>query len=84
MRYLWIRYSCSATKISDTEYSLSLAVSKGTYVRTVITDIGEMLGCGAVMSSLRRTKSGAFDISHTYTLEQIEQMSEEERIACRI
>lgn len=75
-------YSCSAKRISDTEYSLSLAVSKGTYVRTVITDIGEMLGCGAVMSSLRRTKSGAFDISHTYTLEQIEKMSEEERIAC--
>ncbi|MBQ8836542.1 MAG: tRNA pseudouridine(55) synthase TruB [Clostridia bacterium] len=74
-------YSCTAKKISDCEYSLSLEVSKGTYVRTVITDIGEMLGSGAVMSSLRRTKSGAFDLSHAYTLDQIEAMSVEERIA---
>lgn len=74
-------YSCSAKKISDGEYSLSLEVSKGTYVRTVITDIGEILGCGAVMSSLRRTKSGSFDLSHSYTLEEIEKMSYEERIA---
>ena len=50
-------------------------------MRTVITDIGAALGCGAVMSSLRRTKSGSFDISHAYTLEEIEQMSYEERIS---
>ena len=74
-------YSCKAKRISDTEYSLSLAVSKGTYVRTVITDMGEALGCGAVMSSLRRVKSGSFDLSHSYTLEQLERMSYEERIS---
>ena len=74
-------YSCEAKRISECEYSLSLAVSKGTYVRTVITDIGEKLGCGAVMSSLRRTKSGMFDLSHAYTLSQLEEMSYEERIA---
>ncbi len=74
-------YSCTAKKISDTEYSLSLAVSKGTYVRTVITDIGESLGCGAVMSSLRRTKSGAFDLSLSHTLEELEAITKEERIA---
>ena len=74
-------YSCKAEKISECEYSLSLSVSKGTYVRTVITDIGDMLGCGAVMSSLRRTESGAFSLENAYTLEQLEAMSYEERIA---
>ncbi|MBQ4556314.1 MAG: tRNA pseudouridine(55) synthase TruB [Clostridia bacterium] len=74
-------YSCTAKKISECEYSLFLEVSKGTYVRTVITDIGDALGCGAVMSSLRRTKSGAFDLSNAYTLEQLEAMSYEERVA---
>ena len=74
-------YSCEAKKISDSEYSLSLSVSKGTYVRTVITDIGQKLGTGAVMSSLRRTKSGMFDLSQAYTLAQLEEMSYEERIS---
>lgn len=74
-------YSCEAEKIGENEYSLSLSVSKGTYVRTVITDIGEKLGCGAVMSSLRRTKSGSFDLSHAYTLEALEKMSYDERLS---
>ena len=69
-------YSCEAKKISECEYSLSLSVSKGTYVRTVITDIGDILGCGAVMSSLRRTRSGMFDLSHSYTLDELERMFE--------
>lgn len=74
-------YSCTAKKISECEYSLSLSVSKGTYVRTVITDIGEMLGCGAVMSSLRRMVSGAFSLENAYTFAELEAMSYEERIA---
>ena len=72
-------YESKAAKISETEYSLSLSVSKGTYVRTVITEIGEALGCGAVMSSLRRTKSGNFSLAASHTLEEVENLSEEER-----
>lgn len=74
-------YSCTAEKISDNAYRLSLAVSKGTYVRTVITEIGETLGCGAVMSSLRRTVSGTFDLSAAHTLEELEAMELSERAA---
>ena len=74
-------YSASAERLSDREYSLSLAVSKGTYVRTVITELGEMLGCGAVMSSLRRTKSGTFDLSAAHTLEELAAMEPSERAA---
>lgn len=72
-------YSSKAARLSENEYSLSLAVSKGTYVRTVITEIGEMLGCGAVMSSLRRTESGNFSLAFSHTLEELETLSESER-----
>lgn len=42
------------------EADLDLSCSSGTYVRTLIHDLGEMLGCGAHMRSLRRTETGAF------------------------
>ncbi len=61
------------------KYRLNVECSKGTYIRTLCTDIGEKLGCGAVMSSLCRTKSGNFDINNSYTIDQLEQMNEEER-----
>jgi tRNA pseudouridine55 synthase len=44
------------------DYILRVTCSKGTYVRTLCADIGDFLGCGAVMSSLRRTRVGAFGI----------------------
>ncbi len=61
------------------KYRLNVECSKGTYIRTLCTDIGEKLGCGAVMTSLCRTKSGNFDIGNSYTVEQLEQMTEAER-----
>lgn len=45
--------------------------SKGTYVRTICTDLGNALGCGAAMSCLIRTGSGRFDISDSVTLEEL-------------
>ncbi len=74
-------YSAETKALSENEYSMSLAVSKGTYVRTVITDIGDALGCGAVMSSLRRTASGNFTLENCHTLEELESLSIEERTA---
>jgi tRNA pseudouridine55 synthase len=40
--------------------TFSMSCSKGTYIRTLCSDIGEMLGCGACLASLRRTRSGCF------------------------
>lgn len=60
---------------------ITATVSKGTYIRTLGEDIGEALGCGAHLSSLRRTATGHFDISQCVTLEALEAMSEEERLA---
>ena len=55
---------------------LRVVCSKGTYVRTLIHDIGEDLGCGAAMSSLRRTRAGSFTLADARTLEEVEAASQ--------
>lgn len=50
---------------------LHMACSKGTYVRSLCTDIGKYLGCGAHMSFLVRTRAGLFNISKSKTLEEL-------------
>lgn len=54
------------------DFLLKIRCSKGTYIRTVCHDIGQKLGCGACMSSLRRTTSGAFSIENAHTIAEIE------------
>ena len=56
----------------ENEYILDIECSSGTYVRTLIDDIGRDLGCGAVMTELLRTMGAGFDISKTVTLEELE------------
>lgn len=64
--------------IKENKVSLLIDCSKGTYIRTLCHDIGEKLGCGGVMSALKRTKSGRFCIEDAYTLTQIEEMAQKE------
>ena len=66
---------------SDNEYLLDVACSSGTYIRTLCADIGSKLGCGGVMSSLLRTEAGGYSIDSSYSLAELEDMSEEERIS---
>ncbi|TWC40260.1 tRNA pseudouridine synthase B [Pseudomonas sp. SJZ079] len=54
--------------------SLAVDCSKGTYIRTLVEDIGQLLGCGAHVAQLRRTKAGPFDLSRTVTLEELERV----------
>lgn len=56
--------------------------SKGTYIRTLGEDIGEALGCGAHLSSLRRLETGGFTAAQCVSLPALEAMSEAEREAC--
>ncbi len=58
------------------EYEISVECSSGTYIRTLISDLGEALGCGAVMTKLRRTKANGFSIENAVTLEQLEAAAE--------
>src|SRR2546423_1088655 len=53
-----------------------LACTKGTYVRSIAHDLGQKLGCGAHLASLRRTSSGKFDVSDALPLPAILEMSE--------
>lgn len=55
--------------------SLLVQCTKGTYIRTLIEDIGEQLGCGAHVSQLRRTKVGYFEPAKMITLNQIEALA---------
>lgn len=54
------------------EYTAEIACSTGTYIRSLVSDLGEKLGCGAVLTDLRRTKANGFDIEKTVTLEELE------------
>lgn len=56
----------------DNEFIIDTSVSKGTYIRALARDIGEYLGCGAVLSSLRRTFTGGFSIEDCVKLERID------------
>jgi len=56
------------------EIAFNLICSKGTYVRQICVDIGKLLGCGACLSSLRRTRSGRFTIESALPLSEIEMM----------
>ena len=51
--------------------------TKGTYIRTLVEDIGAALGCGAHVAQLRRTEAGPFDLTHAVTLEELERLHEE-------
>lgn len=72
-------FSLQAEKLSDSEYSLDVHCSKGTYIRTLCKDIGEALGVGGVMSALCRTEASGFTLSEAITLSELEALSEEER-----
>ena len=63
------------------DYTMRVFCSKGTYIRTLCADIGSKLGCGGIMSSLIRTKTGAFSLENAYTLEELEAMTPDERSA---
>lgn len=48
----------------------TVTVSSGTYVRSLVHDLGQKLGCGAILTALRRTRVGEFKIEDARTLEQ--------------
>ena len=62
------------------EYEIHVECSSGTYIRTLISDLGEALGCGAVMTDLRRTKANGFEIEKAVALEELEEAVKNGRI----
>jgi tRNA pseudouridine55 synthase len=82
------RVTLYSIAVADTEgqghdhtWTLDVHCSKGTYIRTLAEDIGKLLGCGAHLSGLRRTGSGALTLDGALTLEQLAAMDETQRDA---
>ena len=69
-------------KRAQSAIKIIVSCSKGTYIRTLGEDIGEALGCGAHLGSLRRLETGGFLATQCVTLAALEAMTEVEREAC--
>lgn len=63
-------------QVSETDYLLRCRCSKGTYIRTLCHDIGQLLGCGGAMYSLRRTMAAGFTLDQAVTLEEVQARGE--------
>jgi tRNA pseudouridine55 synthase len=71
-------YRYSIDRIALPQIDFSVLCSKGFYVRTYAHDIGEALGCGAHLKSLRRWKSGRFNVDRAITVDAIKTAPREE------
>lgn len=70
-------YACDIIEwLDEKRFRIRVHCSKGTYIRTLCTDIGKELGCGAHMGYLLRTKVGAFSLEESITLEELESYKE--------
>ncbi len=70
-------YQLQLQKFGDDCLELNTHCSKGTYIRTLVEDIGEKLGCGAFVTRLRREAAGQFDLKDALTLEQLEVLRDQ-------
>ncbi len=61
---------------NDGEFEIDVICSKGTYIRSLISDIGERLGVGACMTALERTFANGFTLSEALTIEEAEKLKE--------
>ena len=68
-------FSIEILEIDLPRVRMSVHCSKGTYIRTLCHDIGNMLGCGGCMDKLLRTKVGVFELKDTLKLAQIDELA---------
>jgi len=74
-------YSMTLLEITDTTFTVDVVCSKGTYIRTLLEDIGAELGCGAHTSELRRTVLGPFTEQDMVTMETLRDAEQNDREA---
>lgn len=70
--------SIDITKIELPDVYMTVSCTKGTYMRSLCFDIGNVLGCGATLFSLRRTKSGLFSVDNAMALEKLRELNQSE------
>jgi len=66
------------TRIAMPDVDFIVDCSKGTYIRTLCSDIGKKLNCGGVLSALHRTRCGNFTIEDSVTLNELKEMDQEQ------
>jgi len=71
-------YRHSVDNIAIPNVDFTVLCSKGFYVRTYVHDIGDALGCGAHLKTLRRSRSGRFEVERAVTVDQIRNEPKEE------
>ncbi len=67
---------------SEFEIDISFIVSKGTYIRSIASDLGDSLGVGGYVSKLRRLSSGPFSESDMINIETLSSLSEDNKFEC--
>lgn len=72
-------YSIELLRFEGVEVEMEVHCSKGTYIRTIVDDLGEMLGCGAHVTYLRRTGVSGYPYERMVTLEQLEALLDQAR-----
>ena len=66
------------------ELTIHCACSKGTYIRTLCDDLGRMLGCGAVMTALRRTAAAGYTLADCITVDEAKVLAEAGQLGTRV
>ena len=61
-------------------FSCEITTSAGTYIRSIVNDMGELLGTGATLTELRRTSIGEYSVEHALSLKEFEEYSTEDKI----
>jgi tRNA pseudouridine55 synthase len=69
------------TSICGARIHMTVSCSAGTYIRSLAHDLGDRLECGAILTALRRTASGAFHVDGAYTLDALEDLARDDRLA---
>lgn len=75
-RTIWIDF-LNMTEFNVPTVKFDVKCSKGTYIRTLVEDMGKALGCPAHVSDLRRTTHGVFDINGAVTIDELNQLRQE-------
>ena len=68
-------YSLELTECENGEFAIDVLCSKGTYIRSLIADIGDALGVGACMTALRRTRANGFTLDDAHTEEELKTLA---------
>jgi tRNA pseudouridine55 synthase len=66
--------SLEMLRFRGTRLDIRMTCTSGTYVRSLAEDLGELLGCGAHLAALRRTRIGALDVGRSVTLQRLEEV----------